>query len=218
MTHKISERTVIERVRDLMPRRRLTLSEAYKVAELQAAELLRLLDISTAPVKFDKLFALPNVELKMEANYRMDHFSGLSRFSKGRWLIIVDGNDPHGRRRFTMAHEFKHVIDHSIGKIAYAGLGYGNKERQHQHIEAICQHFAACFLMPKSWVRDWWTRGFQDVYALAGHFQVSLTAMEVQLKKFGFIGSEPDRSAATYFRSVSMPRLTDVTSSYPCAA
>lgn len=207
MTKNTHERTIIEQVRDLMPRRALTLAEAYKVAELQAVRLQELVGTPAPPMRFDQLLALPNVEVQLEGDYKMDHFSGLSRFTKGKWLIIVDRNDPHGRRRFTIAHEFKHVIDHSLEKIAYANLGYGDPRRRQQHIEAICQHFAANLLMPKTWVRDWWTRGFQDIYALAGLFQVSNVAMEVRLKSLGFIDPEPQRPIRTYFRRNVFPAL-----------
>jgi Zn-dependent peptidase ImmA (M78 family) len=194
------ERTVIEQVRDLMPRRPLLMTEAYSVAERQADKLLDLLDIRFPHVTFDKLLSLPNIEIQLEPDYRMTHFSGLSRFSHGRWLILVDKNDLHGRRRYTLAHEFKHVIDHSLDKVAYARLGYGDTYRRQAHIEAICQHFAACFLMPKTWVTNSWANGMHDVYDLASLFQVSVTAMEVRLRVMGLLDDEPRRETRTYFR------------------
>jgi predicted transcriptional regulator len=194
------ERTVIEQVRDLMPRRPLLLTEAYTVAELQANKLLALLEITFPHVTYDRLLALPNVEIHLEPNYRMTHFSGMSRFSNGRWLILIDKNDVHGRRRYTLAHEFKHVIDHSLDKIAYSRLGYRDEFRRQAHIEAICQHFAACFLMPKPWVKNSWANGMQDVYTLASLFQVSVTAMEVRLRVLGLLDDESPRDIHTYFR------------------
>lgn len=44
-------RTVIEQVRDLMPRRPLMLSEAYSVAEKQAYTLLRFLHRPARPTR-----------------------------------------------------------------------------------------------------------------------------------------------------------------------
>lgn len=194
------ERTVIEQVRDLMPRRALTLTEAYSVAERQAYTLLDLLDIRVPHVTYDQLLALPNIDVRLEPDYRMDHLSGISRFAKGRWLIIVDKNDVHGRRRFTLAHEFKHVIDHSLDKLAYRRLGYGDEQHHQAHIEAICQHFAGCFLMPKTWVKNSWANGVQDVYDLASLFQVSVSAMDVRLRQMGLLEDEEHRAVSTYFR------------------
>lgn len=199
-TQITKERTVIEQVRDLMPRRPLLMTEAYSVAERQAYKLHELLDIRFPHVTYDKLLSLPNIEIHLEPNYRMTHFSGITRFSHGRWLIVIDRNDIHGRRRYTLAHEFKHVIDHSLDKLAYSRLGYGNERLRQAHIEAICQHFAACFLMPKTWVKNSWANGMQDVYDLAALFQVSVTAMEVRLRAMGLLEDEPHRDVHTYFR------------------
>jgi len=86
----IKERTVIEQVRDLMPRRALLMTEAYSVAERQAYKLLDLLDLQFPHVTYDKLLSLPNIEIKLEPDYRMTHFSGISRFSHGNRLILID--------------------------------------------------------------------------------------------------------------------------------
>jgi Zn-dependent peptidase ImmA (M78 family) len=137
----------------------------------------------------------------------MNHFAGISRFSKGHWVIFVDKNDIHGRRRYTLAHEFKHVIDHSLDKLAYQRLGYGDGERRRAHVEAICQYFAACFLMPKTWVKNSWANGVQDVYDLASLFQVSVSAMDVRLRQMGLLDDEPNREVRTYFRQNGMVYL-----------
>jgi len=205
----IKERTVIEQVRDLMPRRPLLMTEAYSVAERQAYKLLDLLEIQFPHVTYDGLLALPNIEVHLEPNYRMTHFSGMSRFSHGRWLILIDKNDIHGRRRYTLAHELKHVIDHSLDKLAYSRLGYGNEQQRQAHVEAICQHFAACFLMPKTWVKNSWANGMQDVYDLAALFQVSVTAMEIRLRAMGLLDDEPQRDIHTYFRRTTTLFMLD---------
>jgi Zn-dependent peptidase ImmA (M78 family) len=199
-TEVSSERTVIEQVRDLMPRRPLSLTEAYSVAERQAYKLLELLEITAPQVTYDKLLQLPNLEIELEPSYLMPHFAGVSHFSKGHWVIFVDKNDILGRRRFTLAHEFKHVIDHPLDRLVYQRLGYGDDERQQAHVEALCQHFAACFLMPKTWVKNSYANGVQDIYNLATLFQVSVSAMEVRLRQMGLLDDEEQRPVNTYFR------------------
>lgn len=196
----VAARTVIEQVRDLMPRRPLSSTEAYSIAEKQAYTLLDLLDIRGPHVPYDKLLALPNIEIMVQPGYLLEHISGLSHFYKGRWLIVVDKNDIHGRRRFTLAHEFKHVIDHPFDRLVYARIGYGDDQRRQAHIEAICQHFAACFLMPKTWVKNSWGNGIQDVYNLATLFQVSVSAMDVRLRTLGLLDDDVERDVNTYFR------------------
>jgi hypothetical protein len=55
------------------------------------------------------------------------------------------------------------------------------------------------------WLRRTWTRGIQDVEALAGLFNVSRPAMEKRLRYLGFIDDEPNRSVASYFRRAANP-------------
>lgn len=199
MTTK-SKKSVIDQVRDTAPRRALTLNEAYQLAEEQADLLLQLLGITAPHVKYDKLLDLPNVTVKPEPKYRMGHMAGLSRYRKGHWLILVDKNDVHGRRRFTLGHEVKHLIDDKLTDILYANLGYGSPETRERQIETLCQHFAACFLMPRSWVAAAWLNGIRDTYNLAALFQVSVSAMDIRLKNLGLSSTEPDRDVRTYFR------------------
>lgn len=204
--------TVIEQVRDLMPRRPVSLMEAYSVAEHQAYQLLDLLGIHGPHVTYTELLRLPNIEIHLEPDYLLEHISGMSSFSNGHWLIIVDKNDVHGRRRFTLAHEFKHIIDHPLDRLTYARFGYGNGQRRQAHIEAICQHFAACFLMPKTWVKNAYTNGVQDVYDLASLFQVSVSAMDTRLHSIGLLEdpSEEERDVSSYFRQRRGLPLGDV--------
>lgn len=191
--------SAMKKLRGTMPARPVSLTEAYVLAERQATELLRLLAVSHVPVPVARLAELPRVEIQVEPRHRMLDKSGFShRWENGRWLIVVNKHDVPGRRRFTLAHEFKHVLDHSIANIAYAQLGHGNPKHQQRQIEHICDHFAACLLMPRTVVKRAWANGIQDIDALAGLFKVSLSAMQVRLDYLGLTDGE--RPVATYFR------------------
>ncbi|MGH8903161.1 MAG: ImmA/IrrE family metallo-endopeptidase [Egibacteraceae bacterium] len=195
-----STNTIIKTVRHMMPARPVTLGEAYLLAEQQATRLLELLDIRHAPVEVARIGDLPKIEIAVEPRWRMDRLAGFSRrWENGRWLITVNKQDTPGRRRFTLAHETKHILDHTIHRIAYAQLGYGDDQKQAKQIESICGHFAACLLMPRLWVKRAWANGIQDVEALAGLFNVSLTAMNVRLFYLGFTTGD-DRPIKAYFR------------------
>lgn len=201
MTTANSNQTVLDQVRALTPDHPLTLGEAYYLAEQQATRLLRLLDITGPHVSYDRLLELPNITVKPEPKYRMRH-AGLSRYEDGTWLILVDKNDVHGRRRFTLGHEFKHVIDDPMERTLYAELGYGDPHEQERQIETLCQYFAACFLMPREWVTAAWLNGIRDVYNLASLFQVSASAMHIRLKYLGMWQDDPGRDVRTFFRPV----------------
>jgi len=197
-----SKQSIMKNVRGIMPARPVSLGEAYILAERQATELLRQLGVTSVPIPIARLSELPRVEIQVEPRYKMLDKSGFShRWENGRWLIVVNRNDVPGRRRFTLAHEFKHVLDHSIVSVAYARLGNGDSKRQHRQIEHICDHFAACLLMPRMVVKRAWTSGIQDTEALAGLFKVSASAMQIRLDYLGL--TDDERPVATYFRRTS---------------
>jgi Zn-dependent peptidase ImmA (M78 family) len=200
---------VIEQVRGLAPHRALTLNEAYKLAEEQAAKLLRLLDITGPHVNYDRVLDLPEVTVKVEPKYKMGHIAGLSRYHRGHWLVLVDKNDVHGRRRFTLGHEIKHVVDDRLTDVLYANVGYGSAETRERQIETLCQYFAACFLMPRAWVTAAWLNGIRDVYNLASLFQVSTSAMDIRMKHLGLRSDELERDTRTFFRYTHTPLIRD---------
>jgi predicted transcriptional regulator len=194
-----SKPSTMRTLRGIMPARPVSATEAYMLAERQATELLRLLGVSHVPVPVARLGELPRVEIQVEPRHRMLNKSGFShRWDNGRWLIVVNKHDVPGRRRFTLAHEFKHVLDHSIANVAYAQIGRGDASRQQRQIEHICDHFAACLLMPRTVVKRAWGSGIQDIDALAGLFKVSASAMQVRLDYLGLTDGE--RPVETYFR------------------
>ncbi|MEO6318843.1 MAG: ImmA/IrrE family metallo-endopeptidase, partial [Acidimicrobiales bacterium] len=53
--------------------------------------------------------------------------------------------------------------------------------------ERLCDYFAACLLMPRSWVKQAYGSGVQDVVALAERFEVSPQAMQVRLLQLGLV-------------------------------
>ena len=52
---------------------------------------------------------LPRVRVRVESTLAD---SGLTHWNGGTWVIGVNRNDSRTRRRFTLAHEFKHILDH----------------------------------------------------------------------------------------------------------
>lgn len=194
-----TKQSAMRKLRGIMPARSVSLTEAYMLAERQATELLRLLEVRYVPVPVARINELPRVEIQVEPRHRMLDKSGFShRWENGRWLIVVNRNDVPGRRRFTLAHEFKHVLDHSVANVAYARLSCGDAKRRDRQIEQICDHFAACLLMPRPVVKRAWTSGIQDIEALAGLFKVSSAAMQVRLDYLGL--TDEQRPVETYFR------------------
>jgi Zn-dependent peptidase ImmA (M78 family) len=190
----------VSKLRAVLPLRPLNLSEAITIAELQATKLLDLLDVRQPAVDIAKIGDLPKIDIRLEPRHRMPTLAGFSQWADGRWLIVINRDSVPGRRRFTLAHEFKHVIDHHAARVAYRNLGHGNRHRHDQQIEFICNHFAACVLMPRVWVKRAWASGLQDEEALAGLFNVSIEAMHTRLVYLGFAG-DTHKPLADYFRT-----------------
>lgn len=194
-----SEKNIIQQLSQLAPDRPLTFGEAYQVAETQATTLLHLLDIRHAPADVGRLTELPHIEVQVEPRWRMPTLAGFSEWRNGHWLIVINRNSGAGRRRFTLAHELKHVIDHPARGTLYAQVGGRDEQERKKRIERICDHFAACFLMPRPWVKRAWANGIQDIDALAELFNVSAYAMKIRLAYLGFLDDE-DRPVISYFR------------------
>lgn len=200
---------IIREVRAVMPRRALQLNEAFAVAEHQADELLKLLEITSPAVDVAQLAELPKITVKLIPRHRMPTMSGFSRWDDGNWLIGINKNNPPGRRRFTLAHELKHVLDNRDFAVAYRDIGRGDDSDRSRQLELVCNYFAACFLMPASFIKHVWQQGIQDEEALAGLFKVSVEAMHTRLIYLGYV-DEDRRPLAEYFRTESQPN-TEVT-------
>jgi Zn-dependent peptidase ImmA (M78 family) len=214
----MTEANIIKTVRNVMPARPVNLGEAYILAERQATLLLKLLDITQTPVDVARIADLPKIEIRVEPRHRIPTLAGFSRkWENGRWLIVINRDDPQGRRRFTLAHEFKHVLDHTIATVAYSKLGFGSDDQRQRQVERICDHFAACLLMPRTAVKRVWASGVQDIDNLAGSiFNVSVAAMTIRLRYLGLIADQT-RPVKEYFRSLTFD-IPSMQQSHLCLA
>lgn len=168
-----------------MPHRPLTTVEGFRVAELQAARLLARQGITCAPVSESVIADLPRVQIERKARLGM---SGAVRWVRGRWVILVNGAEPYVRQKFTAAHEAKHMLDAPFGNTPYPPIASTPAdERQEQ----VADHFAACLLMPRPWVKRAWCSGTQDLGELSRQFRVSQQAMRVRLLSLGLVEPAP---------------------------
>jgi Zn-dependent peptidase ImmA (M78 family) len=201
-------KTIIREVRSLVPTRALQEHEAKGIAERQATRLLGLLDQHEPPVAVGLIAELPRIEVRVVPNRDLAGLSGMSQWvrERGRWLIAVNRDDSQTRRRFTLAHEFKHILDNPFIAVLYPKAAYSGRSKK-DAAEQMCDFFAACLLMPRPWVKRLWTAGTQDTEALAAVFNVSPAAMDRRLQDLGLVESrqrwarsEPV-TVARYFRA-----------------
>jgi hypothetical protein len=185
MATTTNSNSVLYQLRALMPRRPLTQAEAYRLAELQANHLLRAAGV-TEPGTPDELVAgLPFVRIRLVDGFPA---SGLTNWYKPRWLIILNHSEPAVRRRFSAAHEFKHILDHGLARRAYPDSSWATSE---ERAERVADYFAASLLMPRRLVKRRFFEGLQDVGGLAAEFGVSPQAMRRRLEQLGLVERRP---------------------------
>ena len=178
---------IIGSLRALMPSRPINLGEALRIAELQANRL-RELTASQEPAFSDSaITGLPRIKVQTMSPLPMSGYT--TGLRGGQWLIVLNGGESPLRQRFSLAHEFKHVLDHPFIDQAYTKIrGQGADE----WAEKLCDYFAGCLLMPKALVKRLYCNdGIQELPALARRFHVSQAAMRVRLLQLGLAEQGP---------------------------
>lgn len=169
----------IERLRQLARHGAMSWTEVHSIAERQAALLLDLWRIEGPPVPQFVIASVPGVLV----DYRRDWpTSGMSVQARSHWQIVIRADEPRWRQRFSLAHEFKHILDDPICERMSMHLP---KEQRQERAEALCNFFAACLLMPRPWVKHDWCGGIQNVRELARRYYVSEEAMTTRLSELG---------------------------------
>lgn len=180
-TQTTANTSVIRNLRAVMPARALTYAEACHVAEVQAGRLLALHGVSAPPVPHEVVTELPR--LRVEQTYDIP-VSGSAHWDGTAWVVTLNAADYKLRQRFSLMHEFKHVIDHPFMRFSKNAFG----DQTEALAERIADYFAACVLMPRAWVKGAFCGGSQSVEKLAATFGVSQKAMRYRLDQLGLTG------------------------------
>jgi Zn-dependent peptidase ImmA (M78 family) len=139
--------------------------------------------------------------------------SGSAHWEEGQWVITLNSAEGNVRRRFSLMHEFKHVLDHTTKSYLYGDTL--NDPVAATRAERAADQFAACLLMPKRWLKSEWFGNGQNLVASASHLGVSTRALSVRLHYLGLGIEMPrcsrsdqsrsrQRGRGTYFRTASM--------------
>lgn len=205
--------SILQQLRQLGANRPLSHNEARSIAERQASRFRKLLDVD-----HDYIFPATVIDELPHITVALDHApsadgkamqeSGITGWSTEdrSWHIFINPDHHVHRQRFSLLHEYKHVIDYPVYQVAYPSTGAVSHEERR---EAICDYFAACVLMPKVLVRRAWTGYSQDPKELAGLFGVSPAAMRYRLTDLGLL--ERQRCQTTFFRTTPDTALgTDI--------
>ncbi len=171
--------SVLGRLRLFIPARdTITFGEALAVAERQATALCRLLDPTEDGLDERHLVELPRLHIRRQQL----PISGLSHWDGQRWVIVLNGGDSLARQRFTLLHEYKHIIDHGHATRLYRGT---RRQTPAVQAEKAADYFAGCALVSKRALKSAWGNRLQQPAALAEHFGVSEDAIRVRLAQTG---------------------------------
>ena len=176
--------SVLASLRALVPSRHLQFSEALRIAELQANRLLQLLAITDGPVPSEVVSELPRIQVRR----RELPTSGLSYWNGETWVIGLNRAEPRTRQRFTLLHEYKHILDHGRAHWLYRD---DPRHTAAERAEQVADYFAGCALMPKRLVKRAWGDGVQRASELARMFNVSERAIRFRLAQLGLTDFSP---------------------------
>jgi IrrE N-terminal-like domain len=189
-TQPTGSANVLAALRALIPREPLHLHEALGIAELQANRLLKMHGITDVPVPIEIVTDLPRLVIEYDPDLPEEAASGGSTWDGARasWVICLNSSEPDTRQRFTLLHEFKHIIDHSSrGLLPTRGRRYDGLEP----VEYIADYFAACVLMPKRLLKPAFYGTSQIPSELADLFDVSELAMTRRLTQLHLVEEHP---------------------------
>jgi len=192
------EQSVLAKLRALVPNRPLTPSETLRIAELQANHLLRHFQIQTAAVPEEIVSEVPRIRVVREDGLPV---SGAAPWNGRYWVIPLSADESPCRQRFSLMHEFKHVLDHTTRHFLYQDTPYRTAAEQ---AERVADAFAAFVLMPKRVVKRLWFQRHQNIEQLAALLQVSPQALRYRLDQLG-LTERPLRCAT---RPASFQRST----------
>lgn len=186
--------SVLASLRRLRPNRPLDLDEALRIAERQAIRLLELRAALDIPVPTTVVTELPRITVEHDPELPANAASGSSTWDYQRraWVISLNPTEPRTRRRFTVLHEYKHILDHGSYGIRATGR---QMPFQRPAAEVVADYFAGCVLMPKRLLTAAYYDGIQHPRELAELFDVSEPAIRVRLNQVG-LGEPPQRPAA----------------------
>jgi Zn-dependent peptidase ImmA (M78 family) len=181
MTPHTAAPSILKSLRALTPQRRCTFDEALNVAERQATrlgDLVLLADPNADGIDLRHIGGLPRVRVVFEQL----PIGGMSHWNGREWIIAIARGDSAARQRFTLLHEFKHIVDHGQAHLLYTGDGRCDAADQ---AERAADYFAGCALVPRRDLKRVWGNRVQRTADLASHFGVSEQAMLVRLDQTG---------------------------------
>lgn len=198
---KTAMKELTAELRGIAPKRALTYGQSLQVARWQAARLRSWTEGTRPDINLIWLVKQRLVPVNFAPSYKLGEESGMTTDQvSGKLEMFINEGEPDVRQRFSLLHEFKHVLDFDDASVLHSKLGRGNEKVKRVMIEAVANEFAAHVLMPTPMVkREWFT--WQDLSTVANIFNVSTEAMGYRLEKLGILGERKPTPRAYFRRS-----------------
>lgn len=171
--------SALAQLRELVPRRPLRYAEALRIAERQAEALLRLAPSKEPPVPTELITRLPRLQVVVDDI----PISGSAHWNGSAWLIVLNRRHRAPRQRFALAHEFKHVVDHTTHSFLYTGMPGMSAAEQ---AERAADYFAGCLLTPRRWLKRACSNGQRTPREIGRLFTVPVPVANTRLTQCGF--------------------------------
>jgi hypothetical protein len=118
MTDTTTAPHVLQSLRSLISERVVTFTEALRIAEKQAERLLQLMDATAASSPNQDIAQLPHICVEYIEGLPS---CGLSFWDGQQWIVQLSTKQTPVRQRFTLFHQYKHIIDHWAVERLYSG-------------------------------------------------------------------------------------------------
>jgi hypothetical protein len=153
-----------------------------QLVQMLALKYLKIAGVCGPPVP-TRIVTLFNQHHEVEVRQLpLKVYHGAIWHHKDSWIIQVKDSDVSATQRFTIFHEFFHILAHSRTSPVFRKRGsiIGSFN------ELLADYFAACILMPREWVEEKWTK-IKDLDKMAEIFAVPKSAMCLRLRWLGLI-------------------------------
>ena len=164
--------------------------------EQQAERILKAANIDSWPVRVDRLAKEEGIKIRYEP--LDDELSGMCFYKDGVPIIGVNSRHAPNRQRFTIAHEFGHIIMHAdilqngahVDKTITMLRRDPDSAQGVLEIEIQANQFAAAILMPDFLIRKYMDENNLDygllqdedvIEEMAKAFKVSSTALAIRM-------------------------------------
>lgn len=158
----------------------------YQALESLANNYLRKGNVHSPPVPTELVF-LANEKNNIEIRtVPLKTLGGALLRERERWVIYINSNDPLYKQRFTLFHEFFHILAHCrtsrcpVFRRSGANRGHFN--------ELLADCFAAHILIPEEWLKAEW-QACRDLDKIARTFAVPKSVVWFRLNVLGLIRS-----------------------------